>query len=142
MLAEILASKTAWAGAISGLLEGAGIPWPGGVVLTAAGVENTGLGAAVVIGTLFAIAYTASSALQYLLGRYCGELLNRCLSPVIRNRMDRAIERYGQIAVLWTRPLAMGGGHDRRRSLCGRPGCSRFSPAAARGGRHAESFGD
>jgi membrane protein DedA with SNARE-associated domain len=108
MLTSLFLSKSAAVSLLSGLLEGAGIPWPGGIVLTAAGVQYAGLPATLLFGTLFAVAYTAAAALQYLIGRCCGTLIARTLPPATRSRMDSLIRRYGQVAVLWTRPLAIG----------------------------------
>jgi membrane protein DedA with SNARE-associated domain len=93
---------------VSGALEGLGIPWPGAVVLTAAGTSFRGIQAAFVLATLFAVAYTIGSAVQYAFGRFCRHMLERLLSPAMRARLDGAIEKYGQAAVLWTRPLAVG----------------------------------
>ncbi|HEY3369102.1 MAG TPA: VTT domain-containing protein [Symbiobacteriaceae bacterium] len=101
-------SKSGLAGMLSGFLEGIGVPWPGAVVLAAAGTGAGALAAAVLLGTLFALTYTAGSAAQYLIGRYCRDLLDRLLSPKTRDKLDRVIEKYGQAAVLWTRPFAIG----------------------------------
>lgn len=107
-MVTVLLSNSAIAGTLSGLLEGLGIPWPGAVVLTIAGTRFGALAAAVIIGTLFALAYTAGSAVQYALGRSCRHLLDRFLPEKTRLKLDRLIAKYGQAAVLWTRPLAVG----------------------------------
>jgi membrane protein DedA with SNARE-associated domain len=93
---------------ISGALEGVGVPWPGAVVLTAAGTTFHGVQAAAVLATLFSVTYTIGSAVQYAFGRFCRSMLERLLSPKLRARLDAVIEKYGQAAVLWTRPLAVG----------------------------------
>lgn len=101
-------SSSALAGVISGIFEGLGVPWPGALILAAVGTKYHGWAADVLISTLFSVAYTASSALQYLLGRYGRGFVDRFLSDESRRKMDRAMKRYGQAAVLWTRPLAIG----------------------------------
>lgn len=108
MTLDIIFSGSGLGSLLSGALEGLGIPWPGAVVLTAAGTKYAGLQGAAILGTLFAVAYTAGSAVQYTFGRFCRHLLERLLSPAMREKLDRAIEKYGQAAVLWTRPLAVG----------------------------------
>lgn len=108
MLWEIVSSPSAIAGILSGILEGIGVPWPGALVLAAAGTKFHGWTADVLIATLFAVAYTASSALQYLIGRYCRGFIDRFLPEESSRKLDRTIKRYGQAAVLWTRPLAIG----------------------------------
>ena len=108
MLWDIMTSPSGIAGIISGILEGVGVPWPGALVLAAAGTKYSGWTADVLISTLFAVSYTASSALQYLVGRFGRRFIDRFLSEDTRRKLDRSIKRYGQAAVLWTRPLAIG----------------------------------
>lgn len=108
MIIDLIFSASGLGSMLSGVLEGLGIPWPGAVVLTAGGTANPGIESAALLGTLFAVAYTAGSAVQYTFGRFCRSLLERLLSPAMREKLDRAIEKYGQAAVLWTRPLAVG----------------------------------
>jgi len=108
MILDIILSGSGLGSMLSGVLEGVGIPWPGAVVLTAAGTKYTGVLGAAVLGTLFAVTYTTGSAIQYAFGRCCRQLLERLLSASMRVKLDRAIEKYGQAAVLWTRPLAVG----------------------------------
>ncbi|HYG58167.1 MAG TPA: VTT domain-containing protein [Symbiobacteriaceae bacterium] len=108
MFIQLLISKGGLGTIVSGLLEGLGIPWPGAVVITAAGTEFAGVEGAMWLATLFAVTYTASSAIQYAVGRYCRRFLERFLSEKIRAQLDQAIHKYGQAAVLWTRPLAVG----------------------------------
>lgn len=108
MFFAVFFSRSALAGVISGLLEGVGIPWPGAVVLGAAGTEFSGLWAAVIIGTMFSVAYTLSSAVQYCLGRSCWHVMKRFVSAEVQDRLDDWMRKYGQAAVLWTRPLAVG----------------------------------
>lgn len=108
MWAAVMLSGSGVAGFVSGLLEGVGVPWPGAVVLAAAGTRTAAIVSAVLVGTLFALAYTMGSAVQYLIGRYCRGLLDRFLSAATREKLERVIEKYGQAAVLWTRPLAIG----------------------------------
>ncbi|HWI51108.1 MAG TPA: VTT domain-containing protein [Symbiobacteriaceae bacterium] len=108
MILDMILSGSGLGSMLSGILEGVGIPWPGAVVLTAAGTKFTGVVGAAVLGTLFAVTYTAGSAVQYAFGRCCRQLLERLLTASMRVKLDRAIEKYGQAAVLWTRPLAVG----------------------------------
>lgn len=93
---------------LSGLLEGMGVPWPGAIVLTAAGADHTSLQGTLLLGTLFAITYTVGAVAQYAMGRWCRGLIERWLSESMRNRLERTIKRYGQAAVLWMRPLGVG----------------------------------
>lgn len=108
MLTNLIFSGSGLGSMLSGVLEGLGIPWPGALVLTAAGTQNAGIVNAVLLGTLFAVTYTAGSMIQYVFGRCCRGFLDRILSPKMRAKLDEAIEKYGQAAVLWTRPLAVG----------------------------------
>lgn len=110
-ITDIIAIMTSGGGigtTVSGILEGLGIPWPGAIVITAAGTEFSGIPDAIVLGTLFSITYTIGSVLQYAFGRFCRNLLERFLSPKMRSRLDEVMAKYGQAAVLWTRPLAVG----------------------------------
>lgn len=93
---------------LSGALEGLGVPWPGAIVLTAAGANYEGTQGALLLGTLFAITYTAGAIAQYAVGRWCRGFIERWLSVAMRERLERAITKYGQAAVLWTRPLGVG----------------------------------
>lgn len=108
MLTTILFSRSTLLGTISGLLEGIGLPWPGIAVLAGAGAEFRSLAAAVAVGTLFAIAYTAASLVQYLIGRYSWPLFERFLSAQMQRQLNQTLKRYGEGAVFWTRPLAIG----------------------------------
>lgn len=93
---------------LSGLFEGLGVPWPGAIVLTAAGASHQGTEGALLLGTLFAITYTIGAVAQYAVGRWCRGLIERWLSVTMRDRLERTIKKYGQSAVLWTRPLGVG----------------------------------
>lgn len=93
---------------LSGMLEGLGVPWPGTIVLTAAGAKYTGAEGALLLGTLFAITYTAGAIAQYAIGRWCRGLIERWLPTAMQERLERTIKKYGQTAVLWTRPLGVG----------------------------------
>lgn len=104
----ILLSGSGLSTLISGFMEGSGIPWPGAVVMAAVGAEHNTLLGAAVLATLFAVMYTIGSLAQYALGRYCRGALERFLSAKMRQRLEHAIRKYGQAAVLWTRPLAVG----------------------------------
>ncbi|HLN64281.1 MAG TPA: VTT domain-containing protein [Symbiobacteriaceae bacterium] len=108
MILEIIFSGGGTGSLISGVLEGLGVPWPGAVVVTTAGANHPGLQGAAIIATLFAAAYTIGSAAQYAAGRFCRNLLERYLPTRVRNRLERAMAKYGHAAVLWTRPLAVG----------------------------------
>lgn len=108
MILDIIFSGSGLGTLLSGVMEGSGVPWPGAVVITAAGSQHAGIVGALVLGTLFSLAYVAGSVVQYVFGRCCRSLLERLLSDAMRAKLDRAIEKYGQLAVLWTRPLAVG----------------------------------
>jgi membrane protein DedA with SNARE-associated domain len=108
MILDIIFSGSGLGTLLSGVMEGSGIPWPGAVVITAAGSQHAGIVGALVLGTLFSVTYVIGSAIQYVFGRCCRSLLERFLSDAMRAKLDHAIEKYGQLAVLWTRPLAVG----------------------------------
>ncbi|MDF2627019.1 MAG: hypothetical protein K0R39_850 [Symbiobacteriaceae bacterium] len=108
VILDIIFSGSGLGTLLSGAMEGSGIPWPGAVVITAAGSQHVGIVGALVLGTLFSITYVAGSAIQYVFGRFCRNWLDRLLSDKMRAKLDHAIEKYGQLAVLWTRPLAVG----------------------------------
>lgn len=108
MILDIVFSGSGLGTLLSGVMEGSGIPWPGAVVITAAGSQHPGIVGALVLGTLFSVTYVAGSAIQYVFGRFCRSLLERFLSDAMRAKLEHAIEKYGQLAVLWTRPLAVG----------------------------------
>lgn len=93
---------------ISGLFEGLGVPWPGTIVLTAAAANLEGTQGAVLLGSLFAITYTIGAVAQYAVGRWCRELIERWLSQGMRDRLEQTMQKYGQSAVLWTRPIGLG----------------------------------
>ncbi len=105
---EIILSRSGIAAMVSGLLEGVGIPWPGAVVLTAAGTEAVSASAAVVFALCFGVVYTGSSWLQYLVGRYFWHFLRRFIPEEQQARLHAVMQRHGEFAVLWTRPLAIG----------------------------------
>jgi membrane protein DedA with SNARE-associated domain len=108
MIPDIIFSDGGMGSLVSGILEGIGVPWPGAIIITTAGAEFPGMLNAVILATLFAVTYTLGSAAQYAVGRFGRSLLERLLSPRIRTRLDETMAKYGQTAVLWTRPLAVG----------------------------------
>lgn len=105
---ETILSRSGLATMLSGLLEGLGIPWPGAVVLTAAGTEAPNAATAVVLALCFGVVYTASSWLQYLMGRYFWRFIQPYVAPEKQERMYALMRKHGELAVLWTRPLAVG----------------------------------
>lgn len=105
---ETILSSSGIASMLSGLLEGMGIPWPGALVLTAAGAKAANPSAAVTLALCFSILYTASSWVQYALGRYCWRFLQRYVPKKQQESLYAVMQRYGELAVLWTRPLAIG----------------------------------
>ncbi|MFZ5825906.1 MAG: DedA family protein [Bacillota bacterium] len=107
-LIETVLSRSGLASMLSGLLEGMGIPWPGAVVLTAAGTEAPNPAAAVVLALCFGLVYTASSWLQYLMGRHFWRFIQGYVSSEKQERLYRLMQKHGELAVLWTRPLAVG----------------------------------
>lgn len=100
--------QSAVASIVAGVIEGSGIPFPGGVLLTAAGTAIPTLLAALILATLFSVAYLVSATVQYYLGLFCGPFLERLLPSGTKGRLERMMRRYGEGAVLWTRPLAIG----------------------------------
>ncbi|HEY8346026.1 MAG TPA: VTT domain-containing protein [Symbiobacteriaceae bacterium] len=96
------------AGLVAGLMEGSGIPFPGGLLLTAAGATTPTLPAASLLATTFSAAYVAGAAAQYYVGAAFGPWVKRLLPPRMRRRTMQILKRYGEVAVLWTRPLVVG----------------------------------
>lgn len=96
------------AGVVAGFMEGSGIPYPGGPLLTIIGAATPTLPAASLLATIFSAAYVASSVAQYYLGAVMGPFMERLLPQRIQERMAQLLERHGEPAVLWTRPLAVG----------------------------------
>lgn len=105
---ETTLSPSGLASMLSGLLEGLGIPWPGAVVLTAAGTEAPDASSAVVLALCFGILYTGTSWVQYLMGRYFWNFLRGYIPEAQQARLLAVMEKHGEFAVLWTRPLAIG----------------------------------
>ncbi|MFZ5816531.1 MAG: DedA family protein [Bacillota bacterium] len=105
---ETITSPSGLASMISGLLEGMGIPWPGAVVLAAAGTETADAGTAVVVALCFGLVYTASSWLQYFMGRYFWNFFQRYIPAAQQQRFLSIMRKHGELAVLWSRPLAVG----------------------------------
>lgn len=108
---ETIFSSSFLGATLSGLFEGLGVPWPGLLVLTAAAANHkggNGVQGALLLGTLFTITYLVGALAQYALGRWCRDLIERWLPESIRSRMDGLISKYGQWAVLWTRPVGLG----------------------------------
>lgn len=105
---ETILSRSGLASMLSGLLEGLGVPWPGAVVLTAAGTSAPDATTAVVLALCFGVVYTASSWLQYLVGRYFWRFIQRYVAPEKQERLYALMRKHGELAILWTRPLAIG----------------------------------
>jgi len=89
-------------------MEGSGIPYPGGALLTIIGAGTPTLPAASLLATIFSAAYLVSAVAQYYLGAVMGPFVERLLPQRLQERMAQLMERHGEHAVLWTRPLAVG----------------------------------
>lgn len=95
--------------ALAGLLEGIGVPWPGAVVVAAAGVASGGSWPdLLVLAAIFGLAYSLGSLGQYTLGRVAGQRAMAWMPDRYRNRLTNALTRYGLAAVLLSRPLTIG----------------------------------
>lgn len=102
-LAQIAALFTA------GVLEGIGVPWPGGLVIAAtAAAMGAGWDDAASAASAFGVGYLAGSLAQYALGRVMGSAVISWLPAKQRGRLEGLLGRYGALAVLLTRPLAVG----------------------------------
>jgi membrane protein DedA with SNARE-associated domain len=94
---------------IAGCLEGLGIPWPGLVVVVAAGVSVSGNWLAISsLATLFSLSYLGGALLQYTAGRLLGSRVIGWLPTSRRRNLEALTGRYGSGIVLWMRPLAVG----------------------------------
>lgn len=105
---ETILSRSGLASMLSGVLEGIGVPWPGAVVMAAAGTEAPDATAAIVLALCFGVFYTGTSWLQYMLGRYFWTFLQRFVPAGYQEKMHAVMQKHGEFAVLWTRPLAIG----------------------------------
>lgn len=93
----------------AGSFEGTGIPWPGGVIIAAAGAAaGDGWLTLVVLAGIFSAGYTVGALLQYSVGRALGPAALGWLPAAHRARLEAVMHRYGSAAVLWSRPLAIG----------------------------------
>lgn len=94
---------------LAGALEGAGVPWPGVVIVAGAGVaaggDWFGLG---VLTAVFALAYCLGSLIQYVCGRALGPVALSWVPAAQRTRLETLMQKHGSMAVLWSRPLAIG----------------------------------
>jgi membrane protein DedA with SNARE-associated domain len=94
---------------IAGTLEGIGVPWPGVVIVAAAGASAGGDWTAVsALALLFSVGYCGGALGQYLAGRLLGPVALGWLPEARRLKLSAMAERHGLGAVLWTRPLAIG----------------------------------
>jgi membrane protein DedA with SNARE-associated domain len=94
---------------IAGCLEGLGIPWPGLVVVVAAGVAVSGNWLAISsLAILFSLSYLGGALLQYTAGRLLGSRIIGWLPTSQRRKLEAVTARYGTGIVLWMRPLAVG----------------------------------
>lgn len=105
---DIVRSPGGLASMLSGLVEGMGIPWPGAVVMTAAGTEAPDAAAATILALCFGLLYTGASWLQYLVGKHFWPFLQRFIPLAQQERLKAVMQKHGELAVLWTRPLAIG----------------------------------
>lgn len=94
---------------LGGLLEGFGIPWPGGWILAgvAAGMRGSAAAVAGAVG-LYTAGYWMGAVLQYFVGWKIGPLAISWLPAHYRTKLERLTTQYGSAAVLWLRPLAVG----------------------------------
>ncbi|MFZ5825651.1 MAG: DedA family protein [Bacillota bacterium] len=107
LMVEMIQEITALA--VAGFVEGTGIPWPGSVIMAAAGMTDGHDWRAVALFVLtFATAYTAGALIQYAVGRLLGPLALGWLTKKQRASLERLMARYGFGAVCWSRPLAIG----------------------------------
>lgn len=93
---------------LSGVMEGLGLPWPGSVLLAAAGAESSSETTALLLAAAFSVFYTAASWVQYFVGYYAWKVLARFIPSQYQKKIMVMFERYGELAVLWSRPLAVG----------------------------------
>jgi membrane protein DedA with SNARE-associated domain len=94
---------------LAGLVEGVGIPWPGGLIIAGAAVSMGESATAVpVAAALFTLGYYVGALLQYLIGRLIGPAALSWLPAVQRKRLDSLILKHGLGIVLWLRPFAVG----------------------------------
>jgi membrane protein DedA with SNARE-associated domain len=93
----------------AGGLEGAGVPWPGSIIVAGAGLTSGGGWPALcLMATAFSVTYCLGALAQYGIGRALGAAALTWLSDKQRMRLETMMARYGTGAVLWTRPLAIG----------------------------------
>jgi membrane protein DedA with SNARE-associated domain len=94
---------------VAGGMEGTGVPWPGGVVVAGAGMTAEGGHVSMVLlATLFSLGYCVGALAQYTVGRVLGEAALGWLPAVQQAKLQRFMDRYGPLAVLWGRPFAIG----------------------------------
>lgn len=93
----------------AGLLEGAGVPWPGAVIIAGAAASlGNGFADIPLVAMAFAAGYCLGSIVQYILGRLLGPVILAWLPAAQRAKVDALTARHGTAVVLWTRPLAAG----------------------------------
>jgi len=105
---EALLSRGGLISMLSGIMEGLGLPWPGSVLLAAAGAESPSEASALLLAAAFSVFYTAASWVQYCVGYYAWKVLARHIPDRFQKKLVVMFERYGELAVLWSRPLAVG----------------------------------
>lgn len=105
---QTILSPGGLASMLSGVLEGLGIPWPGAVVMAAAGTEAPNAATGILLALIFGVVYTISAWLQYLMGRYFWTFLQRFIPRAQQEKLQSVMQKHGEFAVLWTRPLAIG----------------------------------
>lgn len=105
---EIIRSSSGLASMLSGVMEGLGVPWPGAVVMAAVGTGASDGASTVLLSLIFSLLYTGAAWLQYLVGRYFWRFLERFFPRSSRDRLMHVFHKYGELAVLWSRPLALG----------------------------------
>lgn len=94
---------------IAGCLEGFGIPWPGALVVAAAGVATGGDWLAIsTLACLFGVSYCLGAIGQYTVGRLLGTAALAWMPQAQQAKLTAMTDKYGKAVVLWTRPLAIG----------------------------------
>lgn len=105
---DLLLSRSGLLSVLSGIFEGLGVPWPGAVLLAAAGTASADAVATALLALAFTLTYTGAAWLQYLAGRYLWRFLERWIPQAQQNALFAFMQKHGELAVLWTRPLAVG----------------------------------
>lgn len=93
---------------LSGVLEGLAVPWPSPLVLAWAGAGAAGPLHYLGLSAMYAGGYVAGALVQYGLARLFGPALLGLLPGPRAQQVLDLLARWGQPAVLWSRPLVIG----------------------------------